>query len=60
MAFTVQTNNGPDTYGDEARYELKDGALIVRGGDRKVTYGPSGWLRIEETDTPYDIMESIH
>lgn len=49
MAFIVQTNTDPDSYGDDARYELNGGALIVKDAERTVIYGPAGWLRVEVT-----------
>jgi hypothetical protein len=34
---------------DECGYQLKDGGVLVTWrGDVKVTYGPQGWVRIEE------------
>jgi hypothetical protein len=52
MRFTVYTNASGDSeeFDGAAVYSVQDsGALVVRpdeGG--RVTYGPSGWLRVEE------------
>jgi hypothetical protein len=52
MRFTVYAPDGGDSeeYDGDAVYSVQDsGALVVRphGGGR-VTYGPVGWLRVEE------------
>jgi hypothetical protein len=57
----VHTNGiGVDTYADAA-YEINDVNAILtvidRSAHRTVTYGPSGWLRIEGPAAEMPTME---
>ena len=52
-------NGSFDDY-SEAQYELAAGALlVVYDADRQVTYGPSGWHRIEQPRSEEDVEDSI-
>ena len=61
----VYTNStGVDTY-DDARYDVNSANAVLTVTDHKahqtVTYSPSGWLRIEgsETEMPADEREDF-
>ena len=54
MRFEVMVWSGTESYGQEynGRYETRDsGVLLVIDEDSgtKITYGPSGWLWVQES-----------
>jgi hypothetical protein len=56
MSFSVETPQGPDSYGANARYQI-DGAGVLRvddGDGNRIIYGPTGWVRlVGQTPKPF-------
>jgi hypothetical protein len=52
MAFIVHGPNGPEDFGDNARYRFDDHSmLVVEPGDgRRLTYSPAAWLIVEDPE----------
>jgi hypothetical protein len=67
MDFKVYTNThsegSSDEYsGDDSGYSVQDaGVLLAWDETRRVTYSPTGWLRLEEPrDQGHDLLDTVH
>jgi hypothetical protein len=60
MAFTLQGPDGPQIYGDEARYRFGDhGLLIINTADgHELTFSPNAWSVLDD-GAPGDRMHVL-
>jgi hypothetical protein len=58
--ITEESGTADLFHGEDAGYALKEGGVLVAMDEsRRVTYGSSGWLRIEQSGAQQNVPASL-